>query len=120
MSAVTILGGFLLFAMYHGNAHKCVDEPKFLPNPLSYVLTLSLLLPVPFFFASSTASSLSHYNFQCTHLRPHSCAVSRNTGLVNRSIQSESYCLQLQQCGLTASIAPDNKFEGDGDGEGEE
>lgn len=33
-------------------------------------------------------------------------------------LQSESYCLQLQQCGLTASIAPDNKFEGDGDGEG--
>ncbi|CAM9926441.1 unnamed protein product [Scytosiphon promiscuus] len=32
--------------------------------------------------------------------------------------KSESYCLQLQQCGLTASIAPDNKFEGDGDGEG--
>eukprot|EP00903_Cladosiphon_okamuranus_P008373 g8051.t1 len=33
--------------------------------------------------------------------------------------KSESYCLQLQQCGLTASIAPDNKFEGDGDGEGD-
>eukprot|EP00752_Nemacystus_decipiens_P012105 g10730.t1 len=32
--------------------------------------------------------------------------------------KSESYCLQLQQCGLTASIAPDNKFEGSGDGEG--
>ncbi|CAM9916378.1 unnamed protein product [Ectocarpus fasciculatus] len=34
--------------------------------------------------------------------------------------KSESYCLQLQQCGLTASIAPDSKFEGGGDGEGGE
>ncbi|CAN0268406.1 unnamed protein product [Ectocarpus sp. 12 AP-2014] len=31
--------------------------------------------------------------------------------------KSESYCLQLQQCGLTASIAPDSKFEGGGEGE---
>ena len=30
--------------------------------------------------------------------------------------QSETYCLQLQQCGLTASIAPDSNFEGDGEG----
>lgn len=33
--------------------------------------------------------------------------------------KSESYCLQLQQCGLTASIAPDSKFDGGGDGDGE-
>jgi ATP-dependent Clp protease adapter protein ClpS len=26
--------------------------------------------------------------------------------------QAEIYCLGLQQCGLTASIAPDSKFEG--------
>ena len=30
--------------------------------------------------------------------------------------QAEKYCLGLQQCGLTASIALDSKFEGGGEG----
>ncbi len=36
-----------------------------------------------------------------------------NTLLLNQSwkAQAEKYCLGLQQCGLTASVAPDNKFE---------
>ncbi|CAM9247183.1 unnamed protein product [Ascophyllum nodosum] len=34
--------------------------------------------------------------------------------------KAEGYCMQLQQCGLTASIAPDSKFEGGESGDGGE
>lgn len=34
--------------------------------------------------------------------------------------QAEGYCLKLQQCGLTASIAPESKFDGKGDEDGED
>lgn len=47
-----------------------------------------------------------------------------NASFVSRKFyrrkQAEGYCLKLQQCGLTASIAPDAKFEGGEDGEGGE
>lgn len=38
----------------------------------------------------------------------------------NNNEQAEGYCLKLQQCGLTASIAPDANFEGGGDEGGED
>lgn len=40
-------------------------------------------------------------------------AYIREIHVASVTFQAESYCMGLQQCGLTASIAPDAKFKGD-------